>query len=69
VQPHTLFVNRLGRRLSLRQCHLRHEELFYPNDPPKCILWQSAEEPELLEVNQGSHLSTLTKKVQFYDNS
>ncbi|KAG0559465.1 hypothetical protein KC19_10G107200 [Ceratodon purpureus] len=51
VQPHTLFVNRLGRRLSLRQCHTRHEELFYPNDPPKPILWQSTEELELLEVN------------------
>ncbi|XP_024384462.1 uncharacterized protein [Physcomitrium patens] len=51
VQPHTLFVNRLGRRLSLRQCDLRHEELFYPNDPPKAILWQSTNEQELLKVN------------------
>lgn len=50
VQPHTLFVNRLGRRLSLRQGDLRHEELFYPNEQPKAILWQSTNEPELLKV-------------------
>ncbi|KAG0568137.1 hypothetical protein KC19_7G189300 [Ceratodon purpureus] len=51
VQPHTLFVNRLGRSLSLRQCDLKHEELFYPNDPPKAILWQSTDEQELLKIN------------------
>ena len=50
MQPHTLFVNRLGRRLSLRQGDLRHEELFYPNEQPKAILWQSTNEPELLKV-------------------
>lgn len=50
VQPDTLFVNRLGQRLSLRQGDLRHEELFYPNDPPKAFLWQSTDAPEHLKV-------------------
>lgn len=59
MQPHTLFVNRLGRRLSLRQCGMGHEDLFYPNDPPKAILWQSTQEPELLEVEQGSYFSSM----------
>lgn len=59
MQPHTLFVNRLGRRLSLRQCGMGHEDLFYPNDPPKAILWQSTQEPELLEVEQGSYFSSI----------
>jgi hypothetical protein len=56
VQPHTLFVNRLGRRLSLRQCDQEHVELFYPNDPPKAILWQSTDEPELLKVEPECHV-------------
>lgn len=59
MQPHTVFVNRLGRRLSLRQCGMGHEDLFYPNDPPKAILWQSTQEPELLEVQQGSFISSM----------
>lgn len=53
VQPHTLFVNRLGKRLSLRQNGMGHEDLFYPNDPPKAILWQSTKELELLQVKEG----------------
>eukprot|EP00250_Pteridium_aquilinum_P021886 c25256_g1_i1 orf=924-13886(-) len=49
-QPHTLFVNRLGKQLYLRQCDLDSAELLYPNDPPKVFLWQSATDPELIKV-------------------
>lgn len=49
-QPHTLFVNRLGQQLYLRQCDLDCAELLCPNDPPKVFLWQSAANPELIKV-------------------
>ncbi|KAI5061209.1 hypothetical protein GOP47_0023714 [Adiantum capillus-veneris] len=49
-QPHTLFVNRLGQQLYLRQGDLDCAELLYPNDPPKVILWQSASCSELIKV-------------------
>eukprot|EP01018_Ginkgo_biloba_P025446 Gb_15429 [translate_table: standard] len=50
-QPHTLFVNRIGCRLLLQQCHGDQLEWIYPTDPPKVFLWQSASIPELLKVS------------------
>jgi len=55
VQPHTLFVNRIGQRLSLRQGDITYEEMLYPNDPPKSFLWQSTRELELLKVLCVNH--------------
>ncbi|MCO5593423.1 hypothetical protein L7F22_047437 [Adiantum nelumboides] len=49
-QPHTLFVNRLGQQLYLRQGDFDCAELLYPNDPPKVIFWQSASYSELIKV-------------------
>ncbi|KAG9136747.1 hypothetical protein Leryth_004514 [Lithospermum erythrorhizon] len=41
-QPHTLFINRLGCRLCLRQCGTESQECIEPTDPPKQFGWQSS---------------------------
>jgi vacuolar protein sorting-associated protein 13A/C len=65
VQPHTLFVNRIGQRLSLRQGDITYEELLYPNDPPKSFLWQSTRELELLKVLCVNHSQCSMVKKSF----
>ncbi|KAJ7520829.1 hypothetical protein O6H91_19G024200 [Diphasiastrum complanatum] len=55
IQPHTIFINRLGRRLHLRQADCRHDEFLYPNDPPKTILWCTTQEPEILKISLEGH--------------
>lgn len=49
-QPHTLFVNRVGRRLLLQQHGSEQIEWIYPTDPPKVLLWQSTFANELLKI-------------------
>jgi hypothetical protein len=65
VQPHTLFVNRIGQRLSLRQGDITYEEMLYPNDPPKSFLWQSTRELELLKVLCVNHSQCSMVKKSF----
>lgn len=49
-QPHTLFVNRVGRRLLLQQHGSAQLEWIYPTDPPKVLLWESTFGSELLKI-------------------
>lgn len=55
-QPHTLFVNRVGRRICLRQCDTHSFEWLHPTDPPKHFGWLSAK-VELLKVCVVNHTS------------
>ncbi|KAL3679175.1 hypothetical protein R1sor_022131 [Riccia sorocarpa] len=50
LQPHTVFVNRLGQALRLRQADTEREEFINPNEPARTLLWHSTSEPELLRV-------------------
>ncbi|KAK6930330.1 Vacuolar protein sorting-associated protein 13, DH-like domain [Dillenia turbinata] len=49
-QPHTLFVNRTGCSLCLRQCDTQLVEWIHPTDPPKPFGWQSCAKVELLKL-------------------
>ncbi|KAI7993232.1 putative vacuolar protein sorting-associated protein 13A [Camellia lanceoleosa] len=49
-QPHTLFLNRVGRRLSLQQCDTQMLEWIQPTDPPRHFGWQPFTKLELLKV-------------------
>ncbi|XP_028051145.1 uncharacterized protein LOC114255802 isoform X2 [Camellia sinensis] len=49
-QPHTLFLNRVGRRLSLQQCDTQMLEWIHPTDPPRHFGWQPSTKLELLKV-------------------
>ncbi|CAM6102066.1 unnamed protein product [Calypogeia fissa] len=55
LQPHTVFINRLGQRIRLRQGELDHEELLYPNDAARTILWQPTGDAELLRICIEGH--------------
>ncbi|XP_077211040.1 calcium-dependent lipid-binding family protein isoform X2 [Tasmannia lanceolata] len=49
-QPQTVFINRVGRSLSLQQCGTQSIECLHPTDPPKMLQWQSTSKSELLKV-------------------
>ncbi|CAI9779714.1 unnamed protein product [Fraxinus pennsylvanica] len=48
-QPHTLFINRVGRSICIRQCDTHLFEWLHPTDTPKHFGWQSAK-VELLKL-------------------
>lgn len=50
LQPHTLFINRVGVSICLQQCDCQTEEWINPSDPPKLFGWQSSTRLELLKV-------------------
>ncbi|XP_058093613.1 uncharacterized protein LOC131239768 [Magnolia sinica] len=49
-QPQTVFINRMGRNLSLQQCGTQSVEWLHPTDSPKMFLWQSTSKSELLKL-------------------
>lgn len=50
LQPHTLFINRVGMSICLQQCDCQTEEWINPSDPPKLFGWQSSTRIESLKV-------------------
>ncbi|XP_050216889.1 uncharacterized protein LOC126667840 isoform X2 [Mercurialis annua] len=52
-QPHTLFVNRVGCSICLRQCDSQLLEWIHPTDPPKSFGWQSSAKVELLKLRMN----------------
>ncbi|KAM3341348.1 putative protein isoform X1 [Capsicum galapagoense] len=48
-QPHSLFINRVGCSVCLRQCDSQSLEWIHPTDPPKHFSWQSGK-VELLKL-------------------
>ncbi|XP_047337153.1 uncharacterized protein LOC124940662 [Impatiens glandulifera] len=54
-QPHTLFVNRTGSRLSLRQCDTISIDWIDPMDPPKPLQWQSFSKVETLKLRMDGY--------------
>ncbi|XP_075085926.1 uncharacterized protein LOC107782497 [Nicotiana tabacum] len=48
-QPHSLFINRVGCSVCLRQCDSQSVEWIHPSDPPKHFSWQSSK-VELLKL-------------------
>ncbi|XP_057959044.1 uncharacterized protein LOC131151699 [Malania oleifera] len=50
LQPHTLFINRIGCSLCLQQCDTHSVEWIHPTDPPKPFGWQSSTKAELLKL-------------------
>ncbi|KAL2613699.1 hypothetical protein R1flu_025391 [Riccia fluitans] len=64
LQPHTVFVNRLGQTLRLRQADTEREEVIYPNDAARTILWQSTSEPELLSVSLDGYKCSQTFSIE-----
>ncbi|XP_024542530.1 uncharacterized protein LOC9648284 isoform X1 [Selaginella moellendorffii] len=49
-QPHSVFINRLGKRLQIRQGDIQAQDFLYPNQTPKTFVWRTNDEPELLKV-------------------
>ncbi|KAG7594430.1 Vacuolar protein sorting-associated protein 62 [Arabidopsis thaliana x Arabidopsis arenosa] len=59
LQPHTLFINRVGVSICLQQCDCQTEEWINPSDPPKLFGWQSSTRLELLKLRvKGYRWST-----------
>ncbi|XP_042516642.1 uncharacterized protein LOC122090931 isoform X2 [Macadamia integrifolia] len=54
-QPHTVFINRVGRSLALQQCGTQPVKLIHPNDPPTQFQWQSMAKVELLKMCVEGH--------------
>ncbi|KAL8152479.1 LOW QUALITY PROTEIN: hypothetical protein V2J09_010239 [Rumex salicifolius] len=50
-QPHTLYINRVGFNLCLRQCGTESMECIHPTDPPKLLRWQSSSNVEMLKLS------------------
>ncbi|XP_017974971.1 PREDICTED: uncharacterized protein LOC18603726 [Theobroma cacao] len=50
LQPHMLFINRVGFSLCLQQCDCQIVEWIHPADPPKLFRWQSSSKIELLKL-------------------
>ncbi|KAH8501006.1 hypothetical protein H0E87_016007 [Populus deltoides] len=50
IQPHTLFINRLGFSLCLQQCGSQLVEWIHPADAPKPFGWHSSADVELLKL-------------------
>nr|CAD1836498.1 unnamed protein product [Ananas comosus var. bracteatus] len=48
--PRTLFINRIGRSMSLSQFKTDTEVFLHPTDPPKLFKWQSNMANELLKL-------------------
>ncbi|KAL6002796.1 hypothetical protein ACLOJK_023018 [Asimina triloba] len=48
-QPQTVFINRIGRSISLQQCGTQSVDWVHPYDPPKNFLWQSTSKSELVK--------------------
>ncbi|KAL9254718.1 Intermembrane lipid transfer protein vps13A-like protein, partial [Drosera capensis] len=55
LQPHTLYINRVGRSLCLQQCGTDSVEWFHPMDPPRNISWQSSSKVEMLKVRMDGY--------------
>ncbi|TKY54291.1 Vacuolar protein sorting-associated protein 13C [Spatholobus suberectus] len=49
-QPHTMFVNRFGCSLCLKQCDTQSAVWIHPTDPPKPFGWQLSAKVELLKL-------------------
>ncbi|XP_010500318.2 PREDICTED: uncharacterized protein LOC104777719 [Camelina sativa] len=59
LQPHTLFINRVGMSICIQQCDCQTEEWINPSDPPKLFGWQSSTRLELLKLRvKGYRWST-----------
>uniref|UniRef100_A0A1J3IH98 Putative vacuolar protein sorting-associated protein 13A n=1 Tax=Noccaea caerulescens TaxID=107243 RepID=A0A1J3IH98_NOCCA len=59
LQPHTLFINRVGVSICLQQCDCQTEEWINPSDPPKLFRWQSSTRIESLKLRvKGYRWST-----------
>ncbi|CAH2036004.1 unnamed protein product [Thlaspi arvense] len=59
LQPHTLFINRVGVSICIQQCDCQTEEWINPSDPPKLFRWQSSTRTELLKLRvEGYRWST-----------
>ncbi|KAJ6768459.1 hypothetical protein OIU74_022180, partial [Salix koriyanagi] len=50
IQPHTLFINRLGFSLCLQQCGSQLVEWIHPADATKPFRWHSSADIELLKL-------------------
>ncbi|KAJ8767440.1 hypothetical protein K2173_017484 [Erythroxylum novogranatense] len=50
LQPHTLFINRVGFSICLQQCGSQLMEWIHSNNPPKPFGWQSSAKVELLKL-------------------
>ncbi|KAJ6689863.1 hypothetical protein OIU85_006185 [Salix viminalis] len=50
IQPHTLFINRLGFSLCLQQCGSQLVEWIHPADATKPFGWHSSADVELLKL-------------------
>ncbi|XP_010524589.1 PREDICTED: uncharacterized protein LOC104802610 [Tarenaya hassleriana] len=55
LQPHTLFINRVGLSICLQQCESQTEECIHPSDPPKLFGWQSSTRTELLKLRVSGY--------------
>ncbi|KAI8002909.1 putative vacuolar protein sorting-associated protein 13D [Camellia lanceoleosa] len=50
TKPHTLFLNKVGRCLSLQRCDTQMLEWIHPTDPPRHFGWQPSTKLELLKT-------------------
>jgi vacuolar protein sorting-associated protein 13A/C len=50
LQPHTVFTNRLGQVLYLKQHGVLEEDVLGPAEVAKPLLWRSIYEQELVQV-------------------
>ncbi|GAB2216278.1 hypothetical protein Droror1_Dr00024048 [Drosera rotundifolia] len=55
LQPHTLYISRVGRSLCLQQCGTDSVEWFHPMDPPRNISWQSSSKVEMLKIRMDGY--------------
>lgn len=50
LQPHTVFTNRLGQTLYIKQLAVPDEDVLGPADVARPLLWRSIYEQELVQV-------------------
>lgn len=54
-QPHTLFVNRVGSSVCLKQCDTQSFGWIHPTEPAKPFVWQSSNKVELLKLRMDGY--------------
>lgn len=60
-QPHTMFINRVGYSICMRQCDTQSLKWLHPTEPPKHFGWQSGKTEMLMVFVLALYLITSLK--------